>query len=38
MRITALSATTLELTWDDPEPNLTHGPIVRYNIGFREFK
>lgn len=38
VRLTALSPTSLELTWDDPEKRLLHGPVVRYNIGYREYK
>lgn len=38
VRITALSSDSLEVTWEDPERRLRHGPITRYNIGYREYK
>lgn len=38
VRITATSSSSLDLTWDDPDPKVSHGPIVRYNIGYREYK
>ena len=38
VRLTAISSTALELTWDDPDEKFLHGPIVRYNIGYREYK
>ena len=38
IRVTSLTSTSLELIWDDPEERLRHGPITRYNIGYREYK
>ena len=38
VRITALSSSSLEVTWEDPERILRHGPIARYNIGYREYR
>ncbi len=38
VRITGLSSTSLEVTWDDPEKRLMHGPITRYSLGYREYK
>ena len=38
LRITGISSTSLEVTWDDPEKRLMHGPITRYNLGYREYK
>ena len=37
VRITALASDSLEVTWDDPEQRLRHGPINRYNIGYKEY-
>nr|XP_040568004.1 Down syndrome cell adhesion molecule-like protein Dscam2 isoform X1 [Lepeophtheirus salmonis] len=37
LRITGLTSTSLEVTWDDPDPKLIHGPIVRYNLGYMEY-
>ena len=38
LRITGISSTSLEVTWDDPEKRLVHGPVTRYNLGYREYK
>ena len=38
VRITGLTSTTLEVTWDDPEQKLQHGIVTRYNLGYREYK
>ena len=38
VRITGLTSTSLEVTWDDPEVRLRHGIITRYNLGYREYK
>ena len=38
VRITGISSTSLEVTWDDPERRLLHGPITRYNLGYREYR
>ena len=38
VRITALSSSSLEVTWEDPEHILRHGPIAGYNIGYREYR
>ena len=37
LRVVAVSATELEVSWDRPEPQLCHGTIVRYNLGYRLF-
>ena len=38
IRITGVSATSLEVVWDQPEAEQCHGTILRYNIGYKEFK
>jgi hypothetical protein len=38
IRMSALSPTELELMWDEPDTELSHGTILRYNIGIREFR
>ena len=38
VRITGLSSTSLEVTWDDPEKRLMNGPVTRYSLGYREYK
>ena len=38
VRITGLTSTSLEVTWDDPEVRLCHGVVSRYNLGYREYK
>jgi len=38
IRLSALSPTELELMWDEPDTELAHGTILRYNIGIREFR
>lgn len=38
LRITGISSTSLEVAWEDPERRLLHGPIIRYNVGFREYR
>jgi len=37
LRVAAHSATEVEVMWDRPEPELSHGTVIRYNIGYREF-
>jgi len=37
LRVAALSATELEVMWDEPEPELSHGTVIRYNIGYKQF-
>ena len=38
VRITGLTSTNLEVTWDDPDQRLQHGIVTRYNLGYREYK
>eukprot|EP00090_Calanus_glacialis_P038689 TRINITY_DN6743_c0_g1_i1.p1 TRINITY_DN6743_c0_g1~~TRINITY_DN6743_c0_g1_i1.p1 ORF type:complete len:1180 (-),score=156.79 TRINITY_DN6743_c0_g1_i1:583-4122(-) len=37
IRISALGPTELDVMWDQPEIEVCHGTIIRYNIGFKEF-
>ena len=38
IRISALGPTELDVMWDQPEIEVCHGTIIRYNIGFKEFR
>ena len=38
IRLSAVTPTELELMWDEPDTELSHGTILRYNIGIREFR
>ncbi|KAK3849219.1 hypothetical protein Pcinc_044013, partial [Petrolisthes cinctipes] len=34
-RVVAVSSTSLEVNWDSPPTNTTHGPILGYHIGYK---
>ena len=31
------SSTELDVMWDEPDEELSHGTIIRYNIGIRKY-
>ena len=37
LRVAAPSSTQLRVSWDEPDPALCHGAILRYNLGYKEF-
>ena len=37
LRVAARSSTQLQVSWDEPDPALCHGAILRYNLGYKEF-
>ena len=37
IRISALTSTQLDVMWDEPDKEVCHGTIIRYNIGYKEF-
>ena len=37
IRVSAMTPTELDVMWDEPDREVCHGSIIRYNIGYKEF-